>query len=81
MADTLQPVLSCGEGIASDVSVFLDGGGSAYDVYVGVSLMERVGTDPALVGHKMLVGRLRNAGVSLRELSATFSHDPRTIRK
>jgi len=29
----------------------------------------------------MLVGRLCNAGVPLRELGAAFSHDPRTIKK
>jgi|GEM_PF-2338363 len=81
MAATLQPVLSCGEGAASDVSVFLSSGGTTYDVYVGVSLFERVGADPEIIQHKMLVGRLFNAGVPVGELAAAFSHDPRTIRK
>jgi hypothetical protein len=81
MEDSVQPVLCCGEGFASDLTVFLAGGGTSYEVYLGVALLERVGADPAVVGRKMLVGRLHNAGVSLRELSRRFGHDPRTIKK
>ena len=80
MVTTLQPVLSCGESASSDVSVFLSRSGTTYEVYVGVALLERVGADPAVIGHKMLVGRLYNAGVSLRELSASFYHDSRTVK-
>ena len=51
-----------------------------YEVYLGVALLERVGAEPKAVARKMLVGRLRNAGVSLRELGETFGHDARTIK-
>ena len=81
MTNTLQPVLSCREGVSSDVSVFLNHADTTYDVYIGVALMERVGVDPEIIQHKMLVGRLFNAGVSLRELADTFGHDPQTIKK
>ena len=81
MPTNLQPVLSCREGISSDISVFLNHADTTYDVYIGVALMERVGVDPEIIQHKMLVGRLFNAGVSLRELADTFGHDPRTIKK
>ena len=81
MNNTLQPVLSCGEAATSDISVFLSQGGTTYDVYLGVALLERVGADREALARKMLVGRLRNAGASLRELADRFGHDPRTIRK
>lgn len=81
MNSTLQPVLSCGQAVASDISVFLSQAGTTYDVYLGVALLERVGADPEAVARKMLVGRLRNAGVSLRELGQRFGHDPRTVKK
>ncbi len=81
MTTTLQPVLSCGEGVSSDVSVFLSRGGTTYEVYLGVALLERVGADPESTARKMLVGRLCNAGVPITELKESFGHDPRTIRK
>ncbi|MBT7830682.1 MAG: hypothetical protein HN708_10475 [Candidatus Marinimicrobia bacterium] len=81
MDTTLHPVLACGEGAASDITVFLSREGTTYEVYLGVALLERVGADPESVSRKMLVGRLCNAGVSLRELGETFGHDPRTIRR
>ncbi len=43
--------------------------------------MESVGADPEIIQHKMLAGRMCNAGVPLLELSAAFSHDPRTIQR
>ncbi|MCK5804693.1 MAG: hypothetical protein KAI66_17780, partial [Lentisphaeria bacterium] len=81
MTTSLHPVLACGDGTASDITVFLSHGGTAYEVYLGVALLERVGAEPESVARKMLVGRLCNAGVSLRELGETFGHDPRTIKK
>ena len=81
MNTSLQPVLGCGEGVASDLTVFLDHGGTTYEVYLGVALLERVGTDPESMSRKMLVGRLYNAGVPVGELRETFRHDPRTIKK
>jgi hypothetical protein len=37
-----------------------------YEVYIGVALLERVGTDPETVQRKVLVGRLHNAGNPLQ---------------
>ena len=81
MQTTLQPILSCGEGILSDISVFLSRGGTEYEVYLGVALLERVGADPEVTQRKMLVGRLFNAGSPVVELGEKFGHDPRTIKK
>ncbi|NOY82170.1 MAG: hypothetical protein GXP31_14325 [Kiritimatiellaeota bacterium] len=81
MLTMIQPVLACGKGTASDVTVFLGGSGTTYDVYIGVALLERVGISREDVRRKMLLGRLYNAHVPLRELSATFGHDPRTIKR
>lgn len=81
MQTSLQPILSCGEGICSDISIFLNRGGTEYEVYLGVALLERVGADPEVTQRKMLVGRLYNAGVPVVELGEKFGHDPRTIKK
>jgi len=81
MTTSLQPVLSCSERICSDLTVFLSDGGTTYEVYIGVSLLERVGADPNNIGRKMLVGRLCNAGAAVTGLGETFGHDPRTINK
>jgi hypothetical protein len=81
MADTLQPVLWCDQQSASDITVFLSDGGTTYEVYLGVALLERVGADPESVARKMLVGRLYNADRTLVELGERFGHDHRTIKK
>ncbi len=81
MSNTLQPVLAGGEGIASDLTIFLSQSETTYDVYIGVALLERVGGNPNDVQRKMLVGRLCNAEFSLRRLCDTFHHDARTIKK
>lgn len=81
MADTLQPVLWCDQQSASDITVFLAAGGTTYEVYLGVALLERVGADPESVARKMLVGRLYNADRTLVELGEHFGHDHRTIKK
>ncbi len=81
MSTTLQPVLACDESVATDISVFLSQSKSTYDVYIGVALLERVPTDPNDLFHKLLVARLKNAGVSYRELMESFGHDYRTIKK
>lgn len=77
----IQPVLWGGEGIGTDLSVFLNEDESTYDAYIGVALLERVPIDPKALGQKMLVGRLYNAGVKLCELHRRFGHDNRTIKK
>ena len=40
-ATMIQPVPARGKGTASDVTVFLGGSGTTYDVYIGVALLER----------------------------------------
>ncbi len=80
MSTTLQPVLACDESVATDISVFLSQSESTYDVYIGVALLERVPTDPNELFHKLLVARLKNAGVSYRDLMQSFGHDYRTIK-
>lgn len=81
MPATIQPILWCDQPSASDLTVSLVAGGTAYEVYLGVALLERVGAEPEAVARKMLVGRLYNAGWPLKELSERFGHDHRTITK
>jgi len=81
VATTVQPVLPCSQKGSSDITVSLCAGGTTYEVYLGVALLERVGAGPESVARKMLVGRLYNAGRSLRELGELFGHDGRTVKK
>ncbi len=81
MTTTVQPVLSCDQRHDSDITVCLAAGGTSYEVYLGVALLERVGADPESVARKMLVGRLHNAGWTLKSLRETFGHDGRTVKK
>ena len=81
MPTTVQPILPCNQRFFSDMTVSLGAGGTTYEVYLGVALLERVGADPESVARKMLVGRLYNAGRTLRELTEQFGHDGRTIKK
>lgn len=50
-------------------------------VYYGLELLEVVSADRNDPNFKMLVGRLHNAGLSLRVLQATFHADPKTIQR
>jgi transposase len=50
-------------------------------VYYGLELLEIVSADRNEPSFKMLVGRLYNAGLSLRVLQQTFSVDAKTIRR
>ena len=45
-----------------------------------MALLERIAIDPDALAHKMLVGRLYNAGAKLCELHAAFGHDNRTVK-
>ena len=81
MRATLQPILWCDQPGASDMTVALVAGGTAYEVYLGVALLERVSARPEAVARQMLVGRLHNAGWQLTELGVRFGHDHRTIKK
>lgn len=55
--------------------------GERLHVYYGLELLEVVPADRQAPSFKMLVGRLHNAGVSLRLLQQTFEADPKTIRR
>jgi len=81
MNATLQPVLVCGQSDGTDMSVFTSGAGLTYEVYIGVALLERVEIGPKKLQHKMLVGRLYNAGVAVGRLQEAFGHEPRTIKR
>jgi hypothetical protein len=50
-------------------------------VYYGLELLEVVSADRHEPSFKMLVGRLYNAGVSLRVLQQTFQTDAKTIQR
>ncbi len=50
-------------------------------VYYGLELLEVVSANRNDPSFKMLVGRLHNAGVSLRVLQQTFERDAKTIRR
>jgi hypothetical protein len=50
-------------------------------VYYGLELLEMVSANRNDPSFKMLVGRLHNAGVSLRVLQQTFECDAKTIRR
>ena len=50
-------------------------------VYYGLELLEIVSADRKEPSFKMRVGRLHNAGVSLRVLQHTFQNDAKTIRR
>jgi hypothetical protein len=50
-------------------------------VYYGLELLEVVSAEPSDPNFKMLVGRLYNAGVSLRVLQQTFQIDSKTIQR
>ena len=77
----IQPILTCGESMSTDLSVFLNSAESDYEVYIGLALLERVKVSPEDVQHKMLIGRLYNAGVKLKVLRKKFKHDNRTVKK
>ena len=77
----IQPILSNSESVGTDLSVFLNSAESSYDAYIGIALLERVSVDPEELQHKMLVGRLWNAGARLNALQNAFGHEPRTIKK
>ena len=50
-------------------------------VYYGLELLEVVSADRSEPSFKMLVGRLYNAGVSVRVLQQTFQTDAKTIQR
>jgi hypothetical protein len=77
----LQPVLSNNESFGHDLSVFYNQGTEKYEVYLGLALLESIPTDPSSLVHKMLMGRLYNAGTAVTYIAKTFRHDPRSIKR
>jgi hypothetical protein len=77
----LQPVLSGGNGKATDLDLFLCPSGNNYLLYLGPALIERINCDERTLEYKIMVGRLYNAGWIAAELSRHFNHDPRTFKK
>jgi len=80
MDSTIQPLLVGSENGGTDLTVFVGEGGTSYELYLGLGLVERVSVDPAAFHRKLLVARLQNAGRPVRELARKFGHDPRTMR-
>jgi hypothetical protein len=78
---SLQPVLCGGNGVATDIDVVFSETDGTVLVLLGVAVLERVRCSPEALQYKMLVGRLANAGWSLRKLSRHFGHDCRTIKQ
>lgn len=61
--------------------VYADEDQEQLHVYYGLELLEVVSADRNDPNFKMLVGRLHNAGLSLRILQSTFQVDPQTIQR
>lgn len=61
--------------------VYADEDQEQLHVYYGLELLEVVSADRNDPNFKMLVGRLHNAGISLRILQSTFQTDPKTIQR
>jgi hypothetical protein len=62
-------------------TVYADEDQEQLHVYYGLELLEVVSADRNDPSFKMLVGRLHNAGLSLRVLQSTFQADPKTIQR
>ena len=62
-------------------TVYADEDQEQLHVYYGLELLEVVPGDRNDPNFKMLVGRLYNAGLSLRVLQRTFQVDPKTIQR
>ena len=77
----IQPILCGGNGVASDLHLVVSEGSGCIDVFLGVALLERVRCSEDAPQYKMLVGRLVNAGWSLKTLRERFGHDSRTMKR
>ena len=76
----IQPVLSGGNVVATDLHLVLSESSDSILVFLGTALLERIGCSREALQYKMLVGRLANAGWSLSALQRAFGHDPRALR-
>jgi len=79
--DNLQLLLVGGKGAATDLSIHLSESEGALFVFLGLSLLERVRSDSNCLAYKMLLGRLVNSGIPVRELERTFGHEHRTLKR
>ena len=77
----IQPILSPCESFKTDLSVFLNPDLNILSIYLGTALLEQIRASSQSFNFKMLLGRLRNAGVTLSALQKSFGHDNRTIKK
>lgn len=77
---TVQPVLTGGNGTTTDLSVFLSEDEGSLLLFLGLALLERIPNCSEHLMYKMLLGRLVNNGVALRQLERTFGHEHRTLR-
>lgn len=77
----VQPILSGGNGIATDLQIVLSESSDSILVFLGTAVLERIRCSREALQYKMLVGRLANAGSSLSALRRVFGHDPRTIKR
>lgn len=62
-------------------TIYLDESKQRLLVYYGMELLEVVSAKPQDPNYKLLVGRLYNAGLSVKVLEATFEVDRKTMRR
>jgi len=62
-------------------TIYLDESKQRLLVYYGLELLEVVSAKPQDPNYKLLVGRLYNAGLSVKTLEATFEVDRKTMRR
>ncbi len=77
----IQPVLTGGKGVATDLSVVASYSTNSLLVFMDTALLERVPASDESLQYKLLGGRLVNMGFRRRDLHAAFPHDPRTLKR
>ncbi len=77
----IQPVLTGGKGIATDLSVVASYSTNSLLVFMGTALLERVPASDESLQYKLLGGRMVNMGFRMRDLREAFPHDPRTLKR
>ena len=77
----VQPVLTGGNGIATDLSLVASYSTDSLLVFLGPALLERVPASEESLQYKLLGGRMLNAGFRICDLREAFPHDPRTLKR
>ena len=77
----VQPILTGGKGVATDLSLVASYSTNSLLVFMGLRLLERVRASPESVQYKLLGGRLVNMKFRMREVRKAFPHDPRTLKR